>query len=151
EIAPGTLGELWKARIVSGPEQGRTVSIRRVPRPSTLDSQAVERLTNVGFAAMEVRHPKIGAVLDVVVGDSEIAFVSEHIGGALLTMLLHPPSGKRPNVSTEVALRIVLDILEAMAAVNSQWRDLFPSAEAEDDRIARAAAHGGLLPDSVLL
>src|SRR6185503_5905316 len=119
EIAPGALGELWKARIVSGPEQGRIVSIRRVPRTGGFDARAVERLTNAGFAAMEVRHPKIGAVLDVVVADSEIALVSEHMGGALLTTLLRPPSGKRPNVSTDVALRIVLDVLEAVDAVHA--------------------------------
>lgn len=150
EIAPGALGELWKARIVSGPEQGRIVSIRRVPRTGGFDSRAVERLTNAGFGAMEVRHPKIGAVLDVVVSDSEIALVSEHMGGALLSTLLRP-SGKRPNVSTDVALRIILDVLEAVNAVHAQWRDLFPSAESEDDRILAAAAHGGLVPDSVLL
>lgn len=151
EIAPGAIGDLWKARIASGPEQGRTVSIRRVSRSGGLDARAVERLTNVGFAAMEVRHPKIGAVLDVVVADSEIAFVSEHIGGALLTALLRPPSGKRPNVPPDIALRIVLDVVEALTAVQSQWRDLFPSAESDDDRMLRAAAHGGLVPDSVLL
>jgi serine/threonine-protein kinase len=151
EIAPGALGELWKARIVSGPEQGRIVSIRRVRRTGALDARAVERLTNAGFAAMEVRHPKIGAVLDVVVADSEIALVSEHIGGALLATLLHPPTGKRPNVSPDVALRIVLDVLEAVDAVHGQWRDLFPSADSEEERLLGAAAHGGLVPDSVLL
>src|ERR1041385_7872416 len=151
EIAPGALGELWKARIASGPEQGRIVSIRRVPRTATFDAQAVERLTNAGFAAMEVRHPKIAAVLDVVVGDSEIALVSEHIPGALLQSVLRPSSGKRPNVGADVATRIVLDVVEAVEAARTQWRGLFPSLETDDDRMLAAAVHGGLMPDSVLL
>lgn len=149
--AQGALGELWKARIVSGPEQGRIVAIRRIPRTAALDRTAVERLTNAGFAAMEVRHPKIAAVLDVVVADSEIALVSEYIEGALLQALLRPPQGKRATVSPDVALRIVLDVLESVEAARVQWKDLFPSLDTEEDRLLAAAVHGGLMPDSVFL
>jgi serine/threonine-protein kinase len=54
-------------------------------------------------------------------------------------------------VSPEVALRIVLDVLEALDAVRGQWRDLFPSVESDDDRLLASAVHGGLTPDGVLV
>src|SRR2546423_12363775 len=66
-IASGALGELWQARVASGPEAGRVVDIRRIPRSERLDASHVERLTNAGFAAMELRHPRIAAVLRGVV------------------------------------------------------------------------------------
>src|SRR5690349_2380720 len=63
-IGSGALGQLWQARVASGPEEGRVVDIRRIPRSERLDASHVERLTNAGFAAMELRHPRIAAVLD---------------------------------------------------------------------------------------
>src|SRR5689334_14054426 len=65
-VVSGALGELWQARIASGPEEGRVVNIRRISRSVGLEKRDVERLTNAGFAAMELRNPRIAAVLDVV-------------------------------------------------------------------------------------
>src|SRR5438477_380252 len=65
-VVSGALGELWQARIASGPEEGRVVDIRRISRAVGLEKRDVERLTNAAFAAMELRNPRIAAVLDVV-------------------------------------------------------------------------------------
>jgi serine/threonine-protein kinase len=150
-LLSGALGELWQARIASGPEAGRIVDIRRIPRVEGLEMRYVERLTNAGFAAMELRHPRIAAVLDVVVGAAEIAIVSEHITGAILQTLVRPEPGKRVSVPIGVASRIALDLLAAVEALKAPWGGLFPSADTPEDLILRSCVHGGLIPDGLLI
>src|SRR5438046_1289595 len=53
-VISGALGDLWRAKIASGPEEGRVVLVRLIPRTAAIDAHAVERLTNAGFAAMEL-------------------------------------------------------------------------------------------------
>ncbi|HEX4334868.1 MAG TPA: protein kinase [Polyangiaceae bacterium] len=150
-VLSGALGELWQARIASGPEEGRFVDIRRIPRSDGLEMRDVERLTNAGFAAMELRHPRVAAVLDVVVGAAEIAIVSEHIAGALLQCLVRPEPGKRVSVPIGVAARVSLDLLEAIDAVRAPWGELFPSVDDAEDVLLKSCVHGGLLPDGLLV
>jgi serine/threonine protein kinase len=147
----GALGALWRARIASGPEEGRVVAIRRIPRSAKLGAEALERITNAGFAAMELRHPKITAVLDVVVAETEIAIVSELIAGAVVQTLLRPPGGKRVSVPVSVALRVAVDVLEAIDAVRAPWAELFPSPESADERRLASGVHGGIVPDDLLI
>ncbi len=100
---------------------------------------------------MELRHPKIAAVLDVAIGEAEIAIVSEHISGALVHVLLRPPGGKRANVPPPVAMRIAVDVLEALNSLRAPWAELFPVPETEDERVMAAGLHGGLLLDDLLV
>jgi hypothetical protein len=150
-VLSGALGELWQARIASGPEEGRFVDIRRIPRSEGLEMRDVERLTNAGFAAMELRHPRIAAVLDVVVGATEIAIVSEHIAGVILQALVRPQPGKRVSVPIGVASRVALDLLEAIDAVRVPWDELFAEPDSAEDRLLKSCVHGGLLPDGLLV
>jgi len=145
------LGDVWKARIGSGPEVGRFVALRLVPRSADLDSSAVELITKAGFSAMELRHPKIAAVLDVVVAETQIALVSEYIGGSLLHAIVRPASGKRTNVPAPVVARIAIDVLEALEGVGKGWLELFPSTDTDDDRIIAGGIHGGLSVDNLLV
>jgi hypothetical protein len=123
-LASGALGELWRARIASGPEQGRMVGLRRILRGPAFDSGVLERITDAGFAAMELRHPRVLAVLDVVVAGDQIAIVSELFGGAVLKSLLRAGNGGvRPVIPAPTAVRLAIDLLEALQAVQRPWLD----------------------------
>src|SRR5262249_25385001 len=110
-----------------------------------------ERLTNAGFAAMELRHPRIAAVLDVVVAPAEIAIVSEHVDALIAQALVRPQQGKRISVPVGVACRIALDLLEAVDGVRGPWAELCPSPDSEEDRLLQACVHGGMMPDGLLV
>lgn len=148
--AEGTFGSVWKARVTSGAEVGRVVAIRRIARQG-LNAAQVERLTSAGFSAMEVRHPKIAAVLDVVVGESEIAVVSELVEGVRLRDLLHSTAGKGSNCPPEAALKMAVDLLEAVRGAKAEWQEIFPEDGTEEELLLRRCVHGGLLPDTVLV
>lgn len=143
----GPLGARWRARVVSGAEAGRTVILRRISRDG-LDTATVDRLSNAGFSAMEVRHPKVAAVLDVVVQDDEIAVVSEDVDGVLLRELMLR-EGKPTAVAVSAALRIVRDALDGLVEASSAWAGIYP--EDEEDPVLAGAIAGGLCPDALVV
>ncbi|MBM4363199.1 MAG: hypothetical protein FJ104_11000, partial [Deltaproteobacteria bacterium] len=149
---PGAGAERWRGRVATGAELGRRISLRSIPRSAELTAQAVERLSNAGFAAMELRHPKIAAVLDVVVADAEVAIVSEDLAGMSLQELLRPADGQpRTQTPPDVAARMVLDLLDALSAVAEPWAEVVPPPETDEERILLGALHGGVTPDTLLV
>lgn len=151
KLSAGSFGDLWVGRIASGAEEGRVVTIREIPRPFSLSDQAVSTLTAVGFSAMELRHPSVAAALDVIVSGKDIAIVSEHLDGTLLSDLLHTPASLRAKISPGVALRIGLDLLTAIEAIGPAWAEVAPSPSSNAPAVSNAGIHGGLVPDGVLV
>lgn len=151
KVSAGSLGDLWMGRIASGAEEGRVVTIREIPRPFSLSDQGVSNLTAVGFSAMELRHPSVAAALDVIVSAKDIAIVSEHLEGTLLSDLLHAPAALRAKISPGVALRIALDLLTALEAVTPAWAEVAPSPPSNAPVGSKSGIHGGIVPDGVLV
>jgi serine/threonine protein kinase len=128
------------------------VGLRRILRGPAFDSGVLERITDAGFAAMELRHPRVLAVLDVVVAGDQIAIVSELFGGAVLKSLLRAGNGGvRPVIPAPTAVRLAIDLLEALQAVQRPWLELFPEEPSEDERAVARGIHGGLMPDTVFV
>lgn len=148
-LAAGSLGGLWMSRVASGPEEGRVVTVRSIERPAALTDSALSPLTAVGFSAMELRHPAVAAVLDVVVAGGAIAIVSEHLEGTLLSGICQ--QGARAKVSPGVAARIALDLLEGLVAVKPAWDEVAPPPPSGTSAASPPSIHGGLLPDGVLV
>ena len=149
ELLHSSLGSVWGARVASGAEMGRSVHVRRIGK-GTLDEEAVHQLTTAGFTAMEVRDPKVLAVLDVVAAEGEVAVVSEQVDGIRLRALLEGTGTKRPHCAPHVAMRVAMDVAEALQAARILWEQAF-AEQTDDDLSMRAYIHGGVLPDFVLL
>jgi serine/threonine protein kinase len=90
---------------------------------------------------MEVRHPKIVAVLDVVVTDREVAVASEYVDAQVLSMLMRRAAEKRSPLPANVALRIGVDLLQALRAAHGAW----------GETASTLGLYGGLNPDSVMV
>ena len=101
---------------------------------------------------MELRHPRIAAVLDVVVGAAEIAIVSEHITGAILQSLVqtsNPASASACRSGLPPASRSICS--KPSTPSEAPWAELFPSADPTEDLLLRSCVHGGLVPDGLLV
>ena len=137
ELGSGALGPLWAARVNAGPELGRLVSVRRVSGEGSL----LDRLMVAGVTSLRFRHPGVSAVLDVVQGTGELLVVSEYVDGEPLDTLQRLAAVNRTPLSPPVVLRIVLDVVTALAAAHDHW------TSAADPN----ALYGGVLPSSIFV
>jgi eukaryotic-like serine/threonine-protein kinase len=143
EIDRGALGPLWAARVASGVEEGRVVTLRRISTAVTTPAQS-QRLVEAARIAGNLRHSKLAAVLDVVATEHEIVSVGEHVDGATLALLQRLAYVNRSPVPPPVALRIAVDILHGIRAAREGWHQHAPPA-------LRTALNGGLFPDNVFI
>jgi eukaryotic-like serine/threonine-protein kinase len=139
EVMTSPLGPLWTARTLSGAEQGRLVTIRRL---STLGATpaAIDRLMADAVAALGVRDGRVVATLDVMLEADGISVVGEYVEGETLAALLQTAFIKSSPLPTSVATRIGRDVLAAVCAAKQQWGGG-----------ALSFPHGGLLPHSILV
>jgi serine/threonine-protein kinase len=147
ELGDGPLGMLWAAVVTSGVEQGRVVAVRRLPEA---DAEARRRLKMAGDTAMQIRHPRLVALLDVVNEPRCIATVSEHVDGELLSVLLRSAAKKQAPLPPAIALRIAFDVLTALRAARDLWTKATPLTGPEPERLLRAV-YGGVTPADIVV
>jgi len=114
ELSRSRLGTLALARSVGGREAGRPVVLRALPA-STL-SQLEVPLTR----ATSIAHPRLLKTLGVTRIDGDAYLVSEYVDGLPLVELARPMHAAATSVMPEVALRITLDALLAVAAAREE-------------------------------
>jgi eukaryotic-like serine/threonine-protein kinase len=130
EIAKAQIGALW-----AGAADGEAVFVRRVALGTPLPAALHERLSDAARWAASARLPGFAPVLDVIATGDEIGVVSEFRDGECLRALLRQASFKRTPLPLGVALRIAIDVIDALEATEGL------------DRITPAS----LWPDSVLV
>ncbi len=140
ELWPTALGTRFAARSQSESESRRPVALQRIS--SRMPDRARGELQELGILATRLRHPRIGTLLDVLLTGDDKAIVSEYVHGVSLRSLMSLARLSRTLFATPVALRIALDLLEALDAVENC--DVVMGG-------AVAALHGGVTPDAALV
>jgi serine/threonine protein kinase len=146
QVGDGALGPRWASYVTEGDERGRLVSLRLV-RLDAKGSRLAALVGSAGRHAQSLRHPKLLAVLDVVRDDDELGIVSEYMDGEDLGSLLRSAALTGGPIPPSVALAIVRDTLETLAAVVEERARRVPSAQ---DGL-RSSLHGGFSPDGVFV
>lgn len=132
------LGTMSAARIGSGEGAGKIVALRVAEGPN----EATEQLAAIAKKVSKLGSDHVVAVLDVVEGEKKLGVVSEYVEGESLSTLLRVASVRRSAVPTPVAVRMALDLLDALEFVHGQEDKLGDSADSR---------FGGLLPGAVLV
>jgi hypothetical protein len=146
QIAAAPCGPLWVARTAGGAEEGRVVLLRRIGKQPPLETSLLRKIARGAIAAMDVRDSRVAAALNVVVTDDEVAIVTEYVEGELLRSLQRRAGlGNRP-IELGAVLRLALDLTSGAIAARDGWR-----AATQKEPTLRAACHGGLSPDSILV
>jgi serine/threonine-protein kinase len=99
---------------------------------------------------MQLRHPRLVAVLDVVDDPTGLAIASEYVDGELLRLLMHTAAIKRAPLPVPVAVRITLDVVGALRAARDLWTKSTPLTGPEPERLLRCV-YGGLTPESIVV
>lgn len=117
EIAKAQLGALW-----AGAADGQAVFVRRVALGTPLTAALHERLIDAARWAASARLQGFTPVLDVVATSDEIGVISEYRDGESLRALLRQASFKRTPLPVGVALRIAVDVIDGLEAVEGLER-----------------------------
>jgi hypothetical protein len=142
ECAPGAIGGLWAARIVSGANEGKIVSLRRIAPRAGIDARLVQEACEAAWAAMELRIKGVLPVIDVVVADGRVGVIRDYVEGDTLHTVLREAAKKNEKVPAPVAQRIALEAVTALAAMDAAGREQPEMAE---------FLFGGMWSDRVLV
>jgi len=142
EIARSEWGSLWRGRFSQDGEE-TAVLVRRIPRAEGIHQEQMDLVCEAAWLAIELSHPAVVAVTDVVITPDEVGVVSEQAGEQTLAQLLslHRASGAA-IMSQLAALHVALDVLAGLGAAHALWAELGTSAE---------PFYGSLEPGSVLI
>jgi eukaryotic-like serine/threonine-protein kinase len=140
ELAKSQLGPLWVART---PGSDDLVAIRRVSTAAPVTAAEKDALSEGAWWTLEVQHPTIAHGKDVVMSENELGIVTEYTEGEVLRSLLRLSSFKRKPIPLSAALRIALDVLEALQEAEAQAQPLTGGKS--------SYMCGGLVPDSLLV
>ena len=141
ELGQSYLGPLWAVR-ADGMGGAAQLGTLRLVSLDGLSAETRVRLLEAAWQAMEVRGDFVGPVTDVVASDGELGVVSDYEEGVTLRALANVASVRRKPMPFGVALRIVLDVLDATAALHQASVELGEEA---------VPLFGGLSADSVVV
>jgi serine/threonine protein kinase/tetratricopeptide (TPR) repeat protein len=138
-VAQSYLGPLW---IASDAREGASALrlLRRLQLPEDISTAARSEIAALGQKAMGISHPNVLRVLEVVERGPQLVMVYDHAEAEPLRSLQSWANLRGLSFPVSVALRIVADLLEGLAAVH----------ELGGGSPGLALA-GGLSPDSVLV
>jgi serine/threonine-protein kinase len=139
ELAKSQIGPLWVAHVPGG----ELCTIRRVSTAPPVTGEEKDALSEGAWWTLEVQHPTIMHGKDVVMSEGELGIVTEYVEGEVLRSVLRLSSFKRKPIPVNAALRIGLDVLEALHEAGAQAQPLSDGKS--------SYAQGGLVPDSVMI
>lgn len=102
----------------------------------------MDLITEAAWTAMEVSHPLLPPVLEVLAQGSEVTVVYGYVEAVPLRALLRTSGARRRPFAPDEAVRLVRDLAEALSALHAQAGGLGE---------AGLGAFGGFTPDSVLV
>ncbi len=126
-LGSGAMGQVWRARDLRTQE---AVAAKLLREELTSDPQLVGRFVQERSILVELVHPHIVAVRDLVVDGGDLGIVMDLVDGEDLRAHL----GQRGTLPPAEAVRMTVDVLEALAAAHT-----------------RGVLHRDVKPDNVLL
>jgi len=126
-LGQGAMGEVWLAQ---DRQNKRTVAAKLLHRQFTQDTSIVGRFVQERSILIELRHPNIVEVIDLVVEGDDLAIVMEYVEGGSLGGY----SKQNGTLPVQMAVSATCGVLEAVAFAHS-----------------KGVLHRDIKPDNVLL
>lgn len=117
-LGKGGMAEVYKARVVSGPNAGQMVALKRLLPELASDPECLDLFTNEADLSRLLRHPNIVEVLDA--GEvNEIWYLAlEYVEGRDLAQILTRCREKHILLPVDFAIYIARSLLEALDFVH---------------------------------
>src|SRR5882724_3919998 len=119
QFAVGGMATVHFGRLDGAGGFSRVVAIKRLLPHLLANSEFTEMLLKEARLAARVRHPNVVATLDVVASKGDVLLVLDYVHGeALSTLCRTQAKEKKEQVPLPLAIGIVLDVLQGLAAIH---------------------------------
>ncbi len=122
QLTSSYVGSLWETRCEA--EQQLLALARVVKLPTSIDSETQQALAEAAWDSMELDDESIVRVADAVFGTGWFALVHDHYDGDSVRTVQRRIQERKSAVPVPVALRIVLDGIEAFQRVGEAIDEL---------------------------
>jgi hypothetical protein len=139
-VHQGYLGSLWAARGISGEANDLPALVRRIELPGGLSEEQGAQIAEAAWDSLELNHPHLLNVAEVVFANGAFALAHDYVEAEVLQALLLMSTVKKTPISPQVIARILLDVVDALTAVDTGAVGLGASP-----------FHGGVTPESILV
>jgi len=138
-VAQSYLGSLWIALDKRDGEPGKPALLRQLQLPANTSPEARQGIARAARDALELRHPNVLSVLEVLEEGEALALAYEHAEAEPLRSLQSWANLRGLSFPVGVTLKIVSDLLRGIEATHASGAP------------AVSSPFGGLSPDSVLV
>jgi len=119
QFAAGGMATVHFGRLDGAGGFSRVVAIKRLLPHLVQNHEFTEMLLTEARLAARVRHPNVAATLDVVATKGDVLLVLDYVHGeALSTLCRTQAKEKKEQVPLPIAVGIVLDMLQGLAAIH---------------------------------
>lgn len=135
-------GTFWLCRDVEAGPESPLLYLHDIPFSAKITRAVGDRLLKSWSWTFDLSRERVIGVRDMLLHDDGIAAVCPYVEGQLLASMLLRATVRRAPVPLPVALRIVLDLLEALTEVHAMATQL---------KVGPKRVFGGLSPNCVLV
>jgi serine/threonine-protein kinase len=120
-LGTGGFASVFLARVLERPGRAQGVAVKRLHPRLVTDGDALARLLDEASLTGAVDSPHVRRLVDVIRVAGEPMLVLEWVEGLALADLARPAEGR--TLERGLSVRVVLDILEGLAAVHGAARE----------------------------
>lgn len=114
EIASGGMATVHLGYVLSGPERGRTVAVKRLRPHFVKDREFLTMFLDEARIVARIRHPNVVATSEVLESDAGMFLTMEYVHGETLAKLIRTLRGLKEQAPPGIAARIVHDVLRGL-------------------------------------
>src|SRR5215472_7373167 len=118
EFASGGMATMHYGRLIGPVGFNRTVAIKRLHANFASDPEFVRMFVDEALLAARVRHPNVGATIDVVSADGQLFLVMEYVNGESLRRLWKAVQERGGRIPRRIAASIILGVLHGLHAAH---------------------------------
>lgn len=113
-LGRGGMAEVYKARFIEGPHQGKTVALKRLMPRLVADPEALDLFTSEADVSRLLKHPNIIQVLEAGAVEEVYYLAMEYIDGRDLGQILARCRERRIFLPVPFAVHIAISVLDAL-------------------------------------
>ncbi len=141
-ISTGGMGEIFLARIGTGPNAGELCVIKKIKPHLAEDSEFVQRFVNEARTLVNLSHPNIARIIDMGVHSDAPYIALEYVAGKDLRRVLSRMQSRKLPLPLSFVLDVMIHVLDALAYAHNR-RD--------DDGNELDLVHRDVSPQNVLI